>query len=435
LSARLVIPAFAAVVALVAITGLNTTHSLTPRGAEAALDCSDRHRLRVDIIDDETDDLVGVAGSRVNVSPDPRDGVGERDYIDNGANDDSTTTGRIEETEACEISAAMPDPTAYTVTVEALPENCALDTGEVAAKSGSLTANSTVTFMVECSIATVKVIPEQLFLSCNGRTDVRIEVKVDGDPAPDGTDVHVTTTIGSVSPVNPDTDDGIAETNFRAPSTSGTATIQAETLGVTGSATVQVTCGVAGPASLGFPQAVCDGNRANVTFAWGSNRAGTQWLDLTLFDNNFAGGFQNAGPLGPEVERYTWNGLLAGVPHFWRINTLTASGWVTSFTGTFVPCGGPEIRGITYACTGGGRAIVTFHYSPPTPTGRGTYIDLSIFNNGFAGDSFINAGPMGHDWLNFTWSGILANVTHYWRVSTLYNDWVRSSTGQFTAFC
>ena len=63
-------------------------------------------------------------------------------------------------------------------------------------------------------------------------------------------------------------------------------------------------------------------------------------------------------------------------------------------------------------------------------------MDLSLFNNGFANGTFANAGPMVHDWLNWTWSGILANQTHYWRISTLFgNNWARSSTGSFVAFC
>jgi hypothetical protein len=434
-SIRLLIPAFVVVAALVTLTGLGTGPTATPI-AEAALDCDDTHRLRVDFIDDDTDDPLGTTGSRVHISPDPRDGVGGRDYVDNGSNDDSSTVGRIEEQEACEITGTDPDPTAYTITVEDLPENCSLATGESTSKTTALTSNSSVSFMVECELPTVEVTPDNLFVSCGSRTDVMIEVEVDDDPAPEGTEVDVSTNFGSVSPSNTETDeDGEAEVEYRAPNTSGTATVTAEALGVTGSATIQVSCGAAGPASLGYPTATCSGGRADVTFWWGSNHAGNQWLDLSVFDNGFSGGFQNAGPLSPSTERFTWNGLIAGIPHFWRINTLVGGTWVTSSTGTFVPCGGPEIRGISYACIGGGRAIVTFHFSPATPPGRAFYLDLSIFNNGFADGSFINA-PLGHDWLNYTWSGILANTTHFWRVSSLFgNNWARSSTGQFTAFC
>jgi hypothetical protein len=255
---------------------------------------------------------------------------------------------------------------------------------------------------------------------------------------PNGTDVTFSTNVGTVSPTTASTSNNAASTTFTAPSNSGgTATITATSLGLSGTTTVTVNCGggpVAG-ASLGFPTATC-GASANVTFWWGPNRAGNQFLDLSLVDNNFAAGtFVNAGPIGPDAGSFSWNGLTPGLPHYWRINTLTANGWVTSFTGTFVACGGPEIRAATYGCIGGGQAAVQFHWSPPTPSGNGTWLDLSIFNNGWT-DSFINAGPMGHDWLNYTWSGILANTTHFWRINTLFgNTWDSSSTGQFTAFC
>jgi hypothetical protein len=191
------------------------------------------------------------------------------------------------------------------------------------------------------------------------------------------------------------------------------------------------------PANLGFPQADCNRSTADVTFYWGPNQAGLQFLDLSLTDNNFASGtFVNTSALNENTDRFTWTGLSSGVPHYWRINTLTDDGWVSSFTGTFVPCGTPQVRGITYSCIGGGLAAVTFSWSPATPSGSTTWLDLSIFNNGFDGGSFINAGPMGHDWLNWTWPGIMANQTHYWRVNTLLgNDWARSNTGSFVAYC
>jgi hypothetical protein len=407
------------------------------RSSEAALDCSDRHRFRVDIIDDDTGDPVGATGSRVNITPDPVDGTGGRDYVDNSSNDDSSVVGRIEEQQACEITGADPAPTSYTVSLEELPANCVLMTGETSTKTAVLTGNGGVNYTVECSIPTVEVIPDQIFLACGGRTDVTIRVMVDDNPPPEGTEIQVSTNFGSLSEQTTETDDdGEAEVEYRAPSTGGTAVIEARALSVVGQASVQVTCGTAGPASLGFPQATCSGNQSNVTFYWGSNRGGTQFLDLSVFDNDFAPGtFGNAGPLNPETESFVWSNLPSGVPHFWRVNTLTPSGWVTSFTGAFVPCGGPQIRFVTYACTGGGFAAVTFHWAPGTLSGP-IYADLSVFNNGFAGDSFVNAGPMGHDWLNFTWSGILANVTHFWRVSKGFNnEWLRSATGQFTAFC
>ncbi|MPZ47793.1 MAG: hypothetical protein GEU75_00480 [Dehalococcoidia bacterium] len=412
-----------------------------PRAALAAIDCDDEHRLRIDFFDDETDDLLTVAGTSVRVDPDPRDGNGTRLYVDNGSNDEEgSTTGRIHEEDACDVT-DMSTPTAYTITVESLPANC--DVIGDASQMTTLTQNQTVTFHVDNCLedddVDLDISPDRRFLDCSERTDINVRVEIEGVEAADGTDVDFSTDRGSLSPSSEETVDGEVEVEYRAPSSSGgTATIYVTVLGITETTTISIGCNVnVGPANLGFPQASCRGNSADVTFYWGPNNGGTQFLDLTLYDNNFAGGtFVNTNGLSSSTDRYTWDGLIAGIPHYLRINTLTDAGWVTSATGTFVPCGGPQIRGITYACIGGGRAAVTFHWSPSTPSGRTTWLDLSVFNNGFGGGTFANAGPMVHDWLNWTWIGVGANQTHYWRVSTLFgNNWDRSSTGSFVAFC
>jgi hypothetical protein len=318
----------------------------------AEIDCSDQHRLRIEIVHDNTGLRLDEDGSEVHISPAPREGDGTTEFEDGEGNDDADATGRIDIDNACEMTSSG-SPDEYSITVQDLPEDC--DVVGSATRTTTLTSDETLTFRVR---------------NCE--------------------------------------DDG-------GPDNGGGSNV---------------------PASLGFPQANCAGSLANVTFYWGSNNSGLQFLDLTLIDNNFASGtFVSSGALSSGTGRFTWNGLVAGRPHFWRVNTLTDSGWVTSSSGTFVPCGAPQVRGITYACIGGGQAAVTFHWSPATPAGSTTWLDLSIFNNGFAG-AFVNAGPMGHDWLNFTWFGILANQQHYWRVSSLFGgDWARSSTGTFVAFC
>lgn len=71
-------------------------------------------------------------------------------------------------------------------------------------------------------------------------------------------------------------------------------------------------------------------------FLWTSSGQGLQWLDLSLFDNDFAGGtFLASGPLRAEQSTLSWDGLLANTQHHVRVNTLTSNGWFASKTMTF----------------------------------------------------------------------------------------------------
>jgi hypothetical protein len=415
-------------------TPLSGAHG--PRPAQAAVDCIEEHRLRVDFIDDDTDDLLTAGGASVQITPDPRDGVGSRTYDDQGSNDENLpVVGRIHEDDACEVSS----PDQYSLTVQDLPAGC--DVVGDSTRTTTLTSNATVTFHVnnclDDSDVEIDIDPDRRFLGCGQRTDIDVRVEIEDGTPPDGTDVHFSTNLGSVSPADRDTSGGMASTEYRAPSFSGgTATIRVTVEGISETTTISIGCNVnVAPAQLEFPSATCGGSNANVTFSWDSNNAGHQWLDLTLFDNGFQDGtFINTSAMTPGTERITWNGLIKGLPHYWRVNTLTEAGWVTSGTGTFVPCGGPQIRGVTYVCTGGGRASVTFYWSPPTPSGRANWLDQTLFDPNFG--AFLNAGPMENSRSSFTWNGILANLQHFWRFSTLFgNDWVRSNTGSFVAYC
>jgi hypothetical protein len=284
----------------------------------------------------------------------------------------------------------------------------------------------------------ITVIPEFQFAACNAVIEVEATVTVNDAPAPNGTEVKFSVNLGTVSPASDNTTGGEAQTNYRSPASSGgIATIRAEALGSSGQADVAVACN-SQPAHLGFPNAVCvGGGRANVTFPWTPTAGATeQWLDLSLFDNGFASGTYLAARMDGTQSSLTWNGLLTGLPHYWRVTSLTAEGWLFSQTGAFVPCGDPEVRGINYACTGGGQASVTFFWAASTPPGYSQWVDLSVFNNGFAGGTFIGAGPFHVSAQQVTWSGILANVTHYWRVNNFSSDgWHDSSTGVFFAAC
>lgn len=79
----------------------------------------------------------------------------------------------------------------------------------------------------------------------------------------------------------------------------------------------------------------CFGAHAAVTFQWvphsGRHGLPEQWLDLSVYDNDFAPGtYLNAGPFFLHRGQYTWHGLLANVEHAYRIAMPTPAGWVIS---------------------------------------------------------------------------------------------------------
>lgn len=69
---------------------------------------------------------------------------------------------------------------------------------------------------------------------------------------------------------------------------------------------------------------------------WTPSRAGTQWLDLSIFNNDFAPNtFVSVGPLGSGAWGFVWDGLLQGTTHYARVNTLTPAGWMPGQTLAF----------------------------------------------------------------------------------------------------
>jgi hypothetical protein len=189
--------------------------------------------------------------------------------------------------------------------------------------------------------------------------------------------------------------------------------------------------------SLQYPTANCGSSTATVTFSWQPvPEASEQWLDLSLFDSGFAPGSFIGMSVDPLASSYTWSGIIGGLPHFWRVNALTPSGWVTSDTGTFVPCGHPSLQTTAVNCGSNGNAGVDFRWSPISPGGSMQYLDLSLFDNGFAPGTFLGNGPLPGSQQSLSWSGITANLLHYFRINELTPaGWVSSATGTFLAEC
>ena len=69
-------------------------------------------------------------------------------------------------------------------------------------------------------------------------------------------------------------------------------------------------------------------NSVRVFFLWNPSHAGTQYLDLSVFNNGFAAGtFVGVGPFPSDRWGFIWDGLLQGTTHYARVNTLTREGW------------------------------------------------------------------------------------------------------------
>jgi hypothetical protein len=199
----------------------------------------------------------------VTVDPDPQDGTGSRTFTDNGSNDDSTTVGRIQQNDACDVTSATPAPTSYTATLDQLPsalEDCDIVDASV---NFTLTGSDTIEFELEnCpeltptatatgtagAARTVVVQTANQALGCANTTIITITVRgANGQPVAAGTLVNIQASIGAVSPTSGQTTaDGSVFVFYTAPQNQGgTATITALAGSASGSTTITINCNVA----------------------------------------------------------------------------------------------------------------------------------------------------------------------------------------------
>jgi hypothetical protein len=197
-------------------------------------------------------------------------------------------------------------------------------------------------------------------------------------------------------------------------------------------ASITQTCSVAKPGA------------STATFAWPAAGAGAQqtWFDISVVPGFAWGWFQGFGPLSANQTAYALDGLPNGVTFYYRVNTLYTTGWRETASGAFVAsCGGGGGGGggggvsatgnVTQVCDGGSGVSATFNWTAGAAGAQ--YLDLSIWNNGFAPGSFVGAGPVASGGTSFTWHGLSRGATHYWRINTLTGSgWSSSNTGSFT---
>jgi micrococcal nuclease len=191
-------------------------------------------------------------------------------------------------------------------------------------------------------------------------------------------------------------------------------------------------------AILNFPSVQCQGQTTTVAFSWQPLSSGAeQWLDLSIFDDGFQPGtFLASGPHDPTTNTVAWTGILAGVPHFWRVNTVTPSGWMPSATGTFVPCGAPVLLWGPLTCDVDGSARVQFRWSPATPAASQQWLDLAKDDARFAPGTFFGSGPLDGRDSELLMTQIHGSTQFYFRINALTaNGWQASQTGGFLTAC
>jgi hypothetical protein len=123
------------------------------------------------------------------------------------------------------------------------------------------------------------------------------------------------------------------------------------------------------------------------------------------------------------------------MPHVWRINALTPSGWQTSVTGAFVACGTPRVLGVSPGCQDRNLTTGNFRWAALTPPPVAQWVDLG-WDPAFSPGSYY--GSQQTPTTSFiSWPNIPANITQYWRVNSLTPDgvWHSSPSGSFVGNC
>ena len=163
-------------------------------------------------------------------------------------------------------------------------------------------------------------------------------------------------------------------------------------------------------------------NIVNVAFTWTRSTptpSDEQWIDYSVFNNNFGGGYANAGVNG--ASSYNGTGFAQNIRYYWRINNRYGTNWYPSATGSFVTptcppgsVGGPtpppvsppplppgdiSITGVADCSLGGTKLNWSISYLP-VPSGWQqietgiSYAPLAIGSQGFVQPSFwVGASP------------------------------------------
>lgn len=96
-----------------------------------------------------------------------------------------------------------------------------------------------------------------------------------------------------------------------------------------------------------------------------------------------------------------------------------------------VDAAGAQNLTVNQECQGG---AVTAYFQWQSGYAGEQWIDLSAYDNGFEGGTFLGVGPLSSDTQSFVWDGLAPGMPHYTRINTMDGDgWSSSNTLAFTA--
>lgn len=169
-------------------------------------------------------------------------------------------------------------------------------------------------------------------------------------------------------------------------------------------------------AILNFPSTDCGSNQTQIHFRWVPvSGAQEQWLDISLKDNHFLPGTYSGEKLELGQRQYSTVALSDDEPHYWRINSRTTDGWVSSKTGVFVPCGGPQLLWGPTICQSAEFASVHFRWAPRADAFGNQWLEVTqdvSFNR-----DVTRIGPLAASTDDFRRGGFEVGKRTYFRVA------------------
>lgn len=184
----------------------------------------------------------------------------------------------------------------------------------------------------------------------------------------------------------------------------------------------------------------------------GAEGADEVWIDLSIFDNGFAGGtFLAAGPFFPNrggALEFQWHGIDKAFTHYYRLNALRDGRWLELGRGWFEPinCGVVEGTECNIGHADGSLGVqfgIAEAHSPPGRQAIEQWFDLTLFanplnptlDNGWVQGTFVGAGPFPIRGTHFTWDGILPARRHFYRKNVLHasTGWEQTYSGSFVS--
>ncbi|HWC29218.1 MAG TPA: hypothetical protein VG845_03955, partial [Dehalococcoidia bacterium] len=147
-------------------------------------------------------------------------------------------------------------------------------------------------------------------------------------------------------------------------------------------------------AFLSFPTSECGGGAAQVHYEWlPVAGAVEQWIEITTSDNGFSAGTYSSTRLSANDSTFTAAAADPHWPHFWRINTRTASGWEISVVNSFTPCDWPVLLVGGVFCQNATQARAELRWAPRADRIGNQWLEISR-DGSFADAELVRVGPL-----------------------------------------